>query len=260
VRGEENEKRMRKKIKVRKARIDDLEDILLVEKEAWPKGLRASQKMYESRLETFPQGTFVAKVNGKIEGVVVTEILNSELINHIRTWNEVTDNGYIRNTHNPEGDTVYGVNLSVSPSAQKRVAITLLEVVGKLAIEYNLKQGLLGGRIPGFAKYFKQYCQQKNLPAYALHADRSLVSDNEVIDYEGIDKVAQEYLWAATSHGRALDSEIGFYKKLGLEPIKLLPDYIEDPQSLNYGVLFCWSNPFYRKPFPKFWSWLFRVK
>ena len=254
MRGEENEKQMRKKIKVRKARIDDLEGILLVEEEAWPKGLRASQKMYESRLKTFPQGTFVAKINGKIEGVVITEIIDSELINHIRTWDEVTDNGYIRNTHNPEGDTVYGVNLSVSLSAQKRVAITLLEAVGKLVIEYNLKQGLLGGRIPGFAKYFKQYRRKKNLPVGASHSDRSSVSDKER------DKVAQEYLGAANSHGRALDPEIGFYKKLGLKPIKLLPDYIEDPQSLNYGVLFCWSNPFYGKPFPKFWSWLFRVK
>lgn len=242
---------MRKKIKVREGRIDDLEGILLVEEEAWPKGLRASREMFEFRLKTFPQGTFVAEAGGKIEGVVVTEILNSDLINHIRTWDETTDNGYIRNTHNPEGDTIYGVNLSVSPRAQKRVAIALLEAVGKLVIKYNLKQGLLGGRIPGFAKYFKQYCQKKNL---------SSVSDNEVIGYKERDKIAEEYLWVTTSHSRALDSEIGFYKKLGFKMIKLLPGYIEDPQSLNYGVLFLWPNPFYGKPFPRFWSWLFRVK
>ncbi len=120
---------MREKIKVREGRIDDLEGILSVEEEAWPKGLRASREMFECRLTTFPQGTFVAEAGGKIEGVVVTEILNSDLINHIRTWDETTDNGYIRNTHNPEGDTIYGVNLSVSPRAQKRVAITLLEAV-----------------------------------------------------------------------------------------------------------------------------------
>jgi len=236
---------MRKKIKVREGRIDDLEGVLLVEEEAWPKGLRASREMYESRLETFPQGTFVAEAGGKIEGVVVTEILDSDLINHIRTWDETTDNGYIRNTHNPEGDTVYGVNLSVSPRAQKRLAIALLEAVGKLVIKCNLKQGLLGGRIPGFAKHFKQYCQKKNL---------SSVSNKKR------DKIAEEYLWVTTSHSRALNPEIGFYKKLGLRLVKLLPGYIEDPQSLNYGVLFLWSNPFYGKPFPRFWSWLFRVK
>lgn len=242
---------MREKIKVREGRIDDLGGILSVEEEAWPKGLRASREMFECRLKTFLQGTFVAEAGGKIEGVVVTEILNSDLINHIRTWDETTDNGYIRNTHNPEGDTIYGVNLSVSPRAQKRVAIALLEAVGKLVIKYNLKQGLLGGRIPGFAKYFKQYCQKKDL---------SSVSDNEVIDYKERDKIAEEYLWITTSHSRALDSEIGFYKRLGFKIIKLLPGYIEDPQSLNYGVLFLWPNPFYGKPFPRFWSWLFRIK
>lgn len=242
---------MRKKIKVREGRIDDLEGMLLVEEEAWPKGLRASREMYESRLKTFPQGTFVAEAGGKIEGVVVTEILNSDLINHIRTWDETTDNGYIRNTHNPEGNTIYGVNLSVSSRAQKRVAIALLEAIEKLIIKYNLKQGLLGGRIPGFAKYFKQYCQKKNL---------SSVSDNEVIGYKQRDKVAEEYIWTTTSHGRALDPEIDFYKKRDFKPIKLLPGYIEDPQSLNYGVLFLWSNPFYGKPFPRFWSWLFKIR
>ncbi|MCK4419977.1 hypothetical protein KAV79_09230 [Candidatus Aerophobetes bacterium] len=236
---------MRKKIKVREGRIDDLEGMLLVEEEAWPKGLRASREMFECRLKTFPQGTFVAEAGGKIEGVVVTEILNSDLINHIRTWDETTDNGYIRNTHNPEGDTIYGVNLSVSPCAQKRVAIALLEAIEKLIIRYSLKQGLLSGRIPGFAKYFKQYCQKKNL---------SSVSNEER------DKVAEQYLWTTTSHGRALDPEIDFYKKRDFKMIKLLPGYIEDPQSLNYGVLFLWTNPFYGKPFPKFWSWLFRVK
>ena len=66
---------MRRKIEVRQAKVDDLEALLLVEEKAWPERLRASREMYESRLHTFPEGTLVAEVEGKIEGVVVVQIL-----------------------------------------------------------------------------------------------------------------------------------------------------------------------------------------
>ena len=59
---------MRRKIRIRQARVGDIEAILLVEKKAWPENLRASREMYESRLGTFPQGTLVAEGEGKIEG------------------------------------------------------------------------------------------------------------------------------------------------------------------------------------------------
>jgi len=62
---------MRRKIRVRQATRDDLGAIISVEEEAWPQKLRASRKMYQSRLRIFPQGTLVAEIDGKIEGVVI---------------------------------------------------------------------------------------------------------------------------------------------------------------------------------------------
>jgi len=148
---------MRRKIRIRQARVDDIEAILSVEKKAWPENLRASREMYESRLGTFPQGTLVAEGEGEIKGIVVVQIVNFNSTPDIRSWNEAADNGYIRNSHDPQGNTLYGVNLSVSPQTQSRVAVALLEAVGKLAIRYNLKQIVLGGRIPSFARYLKHY-------------------------------------------------------------------------------------------------------
>ena len=154
---------MRRKIEVRQAKVDDLEALLLVEEKAWPERLRASREMYESRLHTFPEGTLVAEVEGKIEGVVVVQILNFSSTPHIRTWNEATDHGYIRNSHDPKGNTLYGVNLSASPRTQSRVGVALLEAVGKLAIRHNFKQIVLGGRIPSFARYLRQYREKKGI-------------------------------------------------------------------------------------------------
>ncbi len=236
---------MRRKIRVRQARIDDIEAMLLVERKAWPENLRASREMYQSRLATFPQGTLVARGESEIEGVVVFQIMNFDSTPDVRSWKEATDNGYIKNSHNPRGNSFYGVNLSVCPQAQSRVAVGLLEAVGKLAVRHNFKQIVLGGRIPSFARYLKHHCQKNAI---------SVISDKKR------DKIAEDYIQATNRRENPLDPQITFYQKVGMKISRLLPNYFEDPESLNYGVLVIWLNPFYGKPFRKFQSWRFKLK
>ncbi len=236
---------MRRKIRIRQARVDDIEAILLVEEKAWPENLRASREMYQSRLRTFPQGTLVAETEGKIEGVVVVEIVNFRFVSNVCSWDKATDYGYIRKSHDPQGNTLYGVNLSVSPQTQSRVAVALSEAVDKLAIKLDFKQIVLGARIPRFARYLKHYSQKNGI---------SVISD------EKRDSIADHYIRATTRKGHPLDPEINFYQKAGTKIIKLLPDYFKDPESLDYGVLLIWPNPFYRKRFSRFWSWRFKLK
>jgi len=119
-------------LEVRQARLRDIKEILRIEKEAWQKGLRATKEMFHSRLKTFPEGFLYAVMNGEIQGFVVTEILDYDMRGSPLSWKEATDNGYIRKTHNPNGDTLYGVSLSVSTHAQRRVSVALLEATGKL--------------------------------------------------------------------------------------------------------------------------------
>ena len=214
-------------MKIRQAQIEDIEGILIVEEEVWPKGLRVTKEQFISRIETFPEGTLVAIVDSNIVGVVATEIVNYDLKNSIFTWNEITDHGFIKKTHTPNGDALYGVDLSISRFVGNASKL-LMQEVGKLIIRYNLKRGILGSRIPRYHKF----------------ADRM---------------TAEEYINSRRGN-RPLDPEIAFYKRLGLKIIRVIPNYIEDPESCNYGVLLSWENPFYGKPFPKLWSWLFRVK
>jgi ribosomal protein S18 acetylase RimI-like enzyme len=208
------------KVKIRQAKIEDIPRILFVEKEAWGQGKSASEEMFESRIRTFPEGTLLAEVNSKILGVVVTEIVDYDLQKDAYTWREVTDNGFIKNSHKPTGNTIYGVDLSVIPSFQRLgVGRKLLESIGKLAVRYNIKQGMLGGRIPGYHKYSGEMS-------------------------------VEEYVFATIkkeNSAKPLDPEISFYRKAGLEIVKIIPDYFEDPESLNYGILLLWRNPFYNK-------------
>ena len=234
----------KKKVRVREARWEDLPGIVEVEKKAWPEKLRANRQIYESRLKIFPEGVLVAEIEGKIEGVVVTQKVLAEVAKQGRSWNEITDKGRIQKTHNPEGDTLYGVNLSVSPFASRKVATALLETMGKKAILNNIKQIVLGGRIPGFRRFLEKYCHQHKL---------SHLSQKQK------DEIAEQYIKAVTSKGKPRDPEINFYTKANMRVTKLLHNYIEDSESLNYGVLLVWKNPFYNRPLRKLWSWLFKL-
>ena len=216
-----------KNLIIRPAQLKDVNEILIVEEEAWPAGMRAKREQFISRIETFPEGTLVAVADGHITGVVSTEIINYNLEKPIATWNEATDYGFIKKTHNPEGDTLYGVDLSVTRFADNTSRL-LMEAVGRLIIRFNLKQGVLGARIPRYHK-FK-------------------------------DKMTVEEYINGRRGSRPMDPELAFYKNLGLKIGKVLPNYINDPESCNYGVLLIWKNPFYGKPFSGFWSWIFRIK
>jgi len=216
-----------KKVRIRRAQPEDIEEILIIEKEAWPETLRATKKQFRSRIETFPEGTLVAMANGAVIGVVSAEIVHYDIKNPIATWAEATDSGFIKKTHNLEGDTLYGVDLTVSQSVENASKL-LLERIGKLAIGHSLKQCVLGARIPRYHK-FK-------------------------------DKMTAEEYINGQRNNRPMDPELSFYSKMGLKAVRTLPNYIDDPKSCNYGVLMVWENPFYGKPFPKFWSWLFRIK
>jgi len=213
-------------LEVRQAKLRDIKEILRIEKEAWPKGLRATKEMFHSRLKTFPEGFLCAVMDGEIQGFVVTEILDYDMRGSRLSWQEATDNGYIRKTHNPNGDTLYGVSLSVSTHAQRRVSVALLEATGKLVIKYGLKQGVFGSRIPRYHKY----------------AGKMSVG---------------EYIKAKTKTGRLLDPELGIYQSVGLKSIRIIPGYINDPESLDYGILVVWENPFsdLTEVFP-FWTQL----
>lgn len=211
-------KLIKNRVKIRKAKIDDIPQILKVEKAAWGSERAATFEMFQSRIETFPEGTLVAILENKIVGVVATEIVNYDLKKGFLTWYEVTDNGFIKKTHNPKGDTLYGVDLSVDPSYQNRgVGKKLMIAIGKLIIGYNLKRGLLGARIP----QYHQFANRINVKEYVNLREKK----DEILP----------------------DPELIFYQKLGLKILGVVPNYFKDPESLNYGVLMAWENPFYNK-------------
>lgn len=207
------------KIIIRQASCDEIDILLRIEQAAWQEKA-ATREMLISRMEVFPEGVFCAAKEGRIQGFAVNQIINyAKFDKDGLSWALLTDNGFMRKSHDYNGDSLYGVSISVPPHVEdKNIALKLYEYGGKLAIKYNLKSIYVGSRIPYYYKY----------------ADRMSVD---------------EYVYSKTTTGRILDPELALYIKMGLKIEKIIPNFFNDPESLNYGVLVSWANPFY--PFTK---------
>ncbi|MFN0117958.1 MAG: hypothetical protein ACKVQC_06680 [Elusimicrobiota bacterium] len=213
-------------ITVRNLRADDIEELLRVEISAWGEEMAATREMFQSRLETFPEGMIGAFSQEKLLGYICLIRFNSSSCDKEITWLGVTDNGFIKNSHNPEGDCLYGVSLSSSPGSPKELAVKLIKAAAKLSMRLELKGVLFGARVPSYHKYAAKM----------------------TID---------EYMKARTSKGKMLDPELYFYRQVNACPLKPLPNYFEDPESLNYGVLGFFENPLYalqKREFPFFFD------
>lgn len=192
-----------------------LNEVVEVEKNSWPPELQAPREKFASRLNLFPEGFFVVRIDEKIKGVSTSQITTYDS-SSLKTWDEITDNGTIKQTHIPSGDSLYVVSVGVGAESQgKGVGGMLVESQIDLAKKLGLKRLFLGARAPGYDAYCK---------------------DNGEISME-------EYLELKNDKGEPVDPEVRFYERQGLYPVKIIPNFEPDLQSRDYGVVMVWENP-----------------
>lgn len=205
---------MSQDIFVRPYSLQDYPELLTIQKEAFPppfpEELWWSRAHIQAHTETFPEGAMIAFDGEKAAGSATALIVSFSEEHH--TWEQIADDGYIRGSHNPEGDTLYGIDVCVRPSFRGRgVAAALYEARKQLVRDKQLKRYVAGCRIPGF----QQHAAEMSVDAYIREVEA----------------------------GRLHDSVLSFMLKQGLHVLQILPDYIEDEESLDYGVLVAWQNP-----------------
>jgi hypothetical protein len=214
------------KIVVRQAKPKDIESYLKLQEERWREDNMASAEQLHSRLKAYPQGMLVAERGGEIVGMAYSLRISKYNYDNPPTWNEITNNGYCNNV-DPDGDVIFGVDLSTGRGVGHLAGDKLLIGMGRLAISEGVKTAMLGGRLPGYHEYASKM-------------------------------TANEYLHAKNDHGQALDRQVRYYTSIpGLKAKKVLPNYFHDPDSRNYGVLLVWRNPLYGVPGRKIWAWIF---
>lgn len=160
---------------------------------------------------------FFLKKNNQLIGSSTFIQLREYDFNNPMSWYETTGNGTC-STHDPMGEIGFGVDISLINNEQSvgfDASSAILNATAQLCAAKNLKCGIFGGRLISYSKYVEKYPDPN------------------------------DYLFKKVRN-RYLDPHVQMCTKLvGLTPLKVIPNYFEDPLSLNYGVLYRWNNPFY---------------
>ena len=205
---------------VRNTRPHEIQKIVDLQKESFPYLARYGNiwrpEELESHLRIFPEGQFVAvEPDGTVVGSASTLIvsLNAEYTEH--TWKVITANGMFRN-HNPNGDSLYGADISTHPKYRHEgVGSMLYDMRKELVIRLNLRRIIGGGRLFNYCEY----------------ADK-------ISAFEYAQKVIK---------GEFRDPVLSFELDNGFKFIKVIPNYLDDVRSLNYASFIEWLNPSYSR-------------
>lgn len=197
----------------------DFEALIRVQQESFPPPFPSelwwNEEQLTEHITRFPQGALCVEVGGQIVGSL-TGLLVDYHEEHAadHSWSALTDDGYIR-THRPDGDTLYIVDIGVMPAYRKfGLGKWMMQSMYEVVVHLGLRRLLGGGRMPGYHRY-----------AAAMSAE----------DYAD-----------AVIAGVYKDPVITFLLRCGRTPVRVVPDYLEDAESLNYALLMEWRNPFWQ--------------
>lgn len=205
------------RVVLRNLRLEDFDALVAMQKACFPGMLPWGKNQIESQLEVFPEGQFVIEVDGELVASCSTLIVDSDLHSDWHDWKKVAGGGFIRN-HDPEGDTVYGIEIMVHPDCRSmKLARRLYDARKDLCRERNKSRIVIGGRIPGYHRY----------------ADRMSAREyvQQVIDRNVFDPV----LTVQLANGFVLQ--------------RLIPNYFPgDDESRGYATFLEWTNLDYVPP------------
>lgn len=200
---------------IRTMTTEDILKVVELQKAAFP--YMAAQGVYwkpdqlEAHLKVFPEGQFVAEYHDKIIGSCSSLIVKLDPEYKEHTWKEVCGDSYFVG-HNPKGDSLYGADVSTHPDNRRLgVATKLYDARKKLAIKLNLRRIIAGARLFNYCEYAKEMDPLAYVQKVKKHEIREPVLE--------------------------------FQLRNGFKFIKILPNYMKDPRSLNNATFIEWKNP-----------------
>ena len=116
---------------------------------------------YAALIKKFPEGQICIEDNGKIVAAALAIIVQYSDFGDKHTYAKITGNGKF-DTHNPDGDTLYGVDVFVDPEYRSlRLGRRLYDARKELCENLNLRAMVAGGRIPGYNQYANEMTPAK---------------------------------------------------------------------------------------------------
>ncbi len=199
--------------------ISDYQQLIQAMKAAYPgwQGSFWSLQALERLIDKFREGQFVIKADGLVVGSALSIIVDYEKFGDEHTYKKVTGN-YTFNTHDAEGDVLYGIEIFIHPDFRGlRLGRRLYDARKSLCERLNLKAIVFGGRIPNYSQHSEQLSPK-----------------------EYIYKVKTKELF---------DPVLSFQLSNDFHVKKVLTDYMpDDVQSKEFATLLQWDNIYYSPP------------
>lgn len=165
-----------------------------------------TEEQYKRHIEIFPEGQMVVLDGDQVIASTTTLLQNYHKGHH--TFLDVSDNLWL-GTHDPKGDWLYGLDVSVHPDYQRKgIGREIYNARQEVAKELGTKGQLTAGMPIGFDK----------------------VKDQMTIA-EYCDKLIK---------GEIIDPTVTAQTKCGFILVEPLFDYLDDPRSGNCSVLMFW--------------------
>ncbi len=140
-------------VRLRPLKVEDYDDLIELQKLCFPGMSNWERDQIESQITHFPEGQFAIEVDGRLVASASSLIVDFEMYSDWHNWREISDSGYIRN-HDPEGDTLYGIEIMVHPEYRGlKLARRLYTERREVAKRLNVARSIVGGRIPGYGKH-----------------------------------------------------------------------------------------------------------
>ncbi|MBA3819865.1 MAG: GNAT family N-acetyltransferase [Deltaproteobacteria bacterium] len=199
---------------VRQLRKTDLKAVQEIQRRCFVSIDPWTREQFDSQLAVFPEGQLGVEIDGTLVATSSSLIVDEEDFGSYHTFDEVSDNGFIRN-HDPDGDTLYGIDIAVDPK-HRGVHLTrrVYEARKELARQRNLRAILIAGRIPGYAKVADKMTAEE----YVRRVVRKDMKDRDPV------------LTSQLAQGFAIRG--------------VLKDYLpSDAESAGYAVFMEWLNP-----------------
>ncbi len=206
------------KIKLRNLQIEDYRDLKesMAEAYAGIGGEYWSKKSVARLLNTFPEGQLCIEVDGKVVAGALSVIVNYRKYGDDHTYKQITGN-YSFNSHDPDGDVLYGIDVFVHPNYRgMRLGRRLYDARKELCENLNLRSIMAGGRIPNYKNF----------------ADT-------LTPREYIDKVKLKEIY---------DPVLTFQMSNDFHVKKVLRGYLPgDTESKEYATLLEWNNIYFQE-------------
>lgn len=149
------------KLTLRNLTQKDYDDVKGIMDRVYPTLGGWSKAEYRAQLAAFPEGQICIEDEGKVVAAAQSLIVNYRRFGDRHTYDQITGKGKLT-THDPDGDTLYGLDVFVDPEYRGlRLGRRLYDARKELCWRLNLKRIIAGGRIPGYAPHSKEMTPSK---------------------------------------------------------------------------------------------------